>query len=95
MQNVRLEVERVYIVHVKGVHMPEMSLQIRSSRRPWKKKPVSNLMLSLIVALGFYLGVSVVAFQDRGYLTLLGMETLLSLTVWLFIYYILEELRRK
>ena len=75
--------------------MPEMSLQIRSSCRPWKKKPVSNLMLSLIVALGFYLGVSVVAFQDRGYLTLLGMETLLSLTVWLFVYYILEELRRK
>lgn len=95
MQNVRLEVERVYIVHVKGVHMPEMSLQIRCSRRPCQKKPVSNLMLSLIVALGFYLGVSLVAFKDRGYLNLLGMETLLSLTVWLFVYYILEEVRRK
>lgn len=95
MQNVRLEVERVYIVHVKGVHMPEMSFQIRSSRRPWQKKPVSNMVLSLIVALGFYLGVSLVAFKERGYLTLLGIETLLSLTVWLFVYYILEELRRK
>ena len=75
--------------------MPEMSLQIRSSRRPCQKKTMSNLVLSLIVALGFYLRVSVVAYQDRGYLTLLGMETLLSLTVWLFVYYILEELRRK
>ena len=56
---------------------------------------MSNLVLSLIVALGFYLGISVVAFRERGYLTLLGMETLLSLTVWLFVYYILEELRRK
>ncbi|MFR5293521.1 MAG: hypothetical protein ACLTF6_01800 [Clostridium sp.] len=56
---------------------------------------MSNLVLSLVVAFGFYLGVSVVAFKERGYLTLFGMETLLSLTVWLFVYYILEELRRK
>ena len=95
MQNVRLEVERVYIVHIQGVHMPEMSFQIKSGRRPWQKKPVSNLVLSLVVAFGFYLGVSVVAFKERGYLTLFGMETLLSLTAWLLVYYILEELRRK
>ena len=95
MQNVRLEVERVYIVHIQGVHMPEMSFQIKSGRRPRQKKPVSNLVLSLVVAFGFYLGVSVVAFKERGYLTLFGMETLLSLTVWLLVYYILEELRRK
>lgn len=95
MQNVRLEVERVYIVHIQGVHMPEMSFQIKSGRRPWQKKPVSNLVLSLVVAFGFYFGVSAVAFKERGYLTLFGMETLLSLTVWLFVYYILEELRRK
>lgn len=66
MQNVRLEVERVYIVHIQGVHMPEMSFQIKSGRRPWQKKPVSNLVLSLVVAFGFYLGVSVVAFKERG-----------------------------
>ena len=65
MQNVRLEVERVYIVHIQGVHMPEMSFQIKSGRRPWQKKPVSNLVLSLVVAFGFYLGVSVVAFKER------------------------------
>lgn len=95
MQNVRLEVECVYIVHIQGVHMPKMSFQIKSGRRPWQKKPVSNLVLSLVVAFGFYLGVSVVAFKERGYLTLFGMETLLSLTVWLFVYYILEEMRKK
>ena len=94
MQNVRLEVERVYIVHVQGVHMPEMSLQIKRSRRSRKKKPVSNLVLSLLVALIFYSGVAVTALRERGYLTPIGPEVLLALVLWLFVYYILEELRK-
>lgn len=95
MQNVRLEVERVYIVRVQGVHMPEVSFQIKGGHRSRKKKPVSNLVLSLVVAFGFYLGVVIAAYKERGYLSPFGMETLLPLVLWLFVYYILEELRRK
>lgn len=73
---------------------PRCRFRLRAAVDRGRKKPVSNLVLSLVVALGFYLGVSVAAFKEHGYLTLFGMETLLSLTVWLFVYYILEELRR-
>lgn len=31
MQNVRLEVERVYIVHIQGVHMPESRSRLRAA----------------------------------------------------------------
>lgn len=94
MQNVRLEVERVYIVRVHGVHMPEMSLEIKEGNRSRKKKPVSNFVVSLVVVMVFYLLLAIAAFQERGCVAF-GPEVLLTMVLWLFVYYILEELRRR
>lgn len=89
MQNVRLKVERIYVVRIQGgVHMPEVSLQIKAG----EKKPLSNLGISLIVALGFFWFCMFLGFWERGYFDY-RMEALLSMLLWLFVYNFLEELR--
>lgn len=88
MQNVRLKVERLYVVRVQGgVHMPEVSLALKVG-----KKRLSNRLIATAVTFGFWLFIVCLGFCWRGYLDL-KMETLLSMLLWVFVYSILEEVR--